>query len=150
MLQNIQCFATLCPLKYLRCIKVWLWLRLKHCNERRRVYFTNLSDFYACAACKHGQWFELAKCRLLCFGIWIMEVKSCCQSQETVGLRLTCEPRSDWLRILCSWPFIIASNVTLQNSALLSSRSFTVSRWHSHHVIHALMPDLWRLLDVFM
>lgn len=70
-----------------------------------------------------------SKCRLLWFGIWIMEVKSFCQSQETVGLRLTSYLWSDWLPIFCSWPFIIASDVMVQQS------------WWAHKLLHsAFLP----------
>lgn len=58
-----------------------------------------------------------------------MEVKSFCQSQETVGLRLTSYLWSDWLPIFCSWPFIIASDVMVQQS------------WWAHKLLHsAFLP----------
>lgn len=58
-----------------------------------------------------------------------MEVKSFCQSQETVGLRLTSYLWSDWLPISCSWPFIIASDVMVQQS------------WWAHKLLHsAFLP----------
>lgn len=77
-----------------------------------------------------------SKCRLLWFGIWIMEVKSFCQSQETVGLRLTSYLWSDWLPISCSWPFIIASDVMVQQS------------WWAHKLLHsAFLPVITQTIS---
>lgn len=98
-------------------ISCWFVCKIVPCT-RVRVEHVSVSVRLRCCVFRAGkQVSDVTRSRLLCFGIWIMEVKYFCQSQDTVGLGLTRKLKSDWLPVF-SWPCIIVSNVMLQRVLL--------------------------------